>query len=207
MTLNFDELRDSISKNDVVHPPEIMDVAYKYPDRSVIPSYVQVGKLKIPSLFIICPASDIDYFKIKAPLPQPDIKYRFVEMSTCFVVEILLMFGRSKQMVLHLNPLNPAVRRFLNNCIQQGVVSFHYLCLERSILSSSFTDIDEEQIEWFKRNYKRAMELTVVQESVFIHTSEAIASRLKPSEKCYIFIEPKQAIYKKLLDMSRRRRK
>lgn len=187
MSLSFEGLRKNINDSGIVYPLEIMDNANRYPERTVLPSSVRVDKLMIPGIFFICPEVDIDYFKIKLPLFKPDIKYRFIELNLLSVVEIILRFKHNRQLVLHLNPATKIVKYFLRDCIKQGIISFHFICGSRNILASSFTDFDEEQIEWLKRNYKRSMEMETKPDSIFSFASEALSQQFNNNQKYYKF--------------------
>jgi hypothetical protein len=192
MSLSFEELRKNINDSGVVYPLEIMDHANRYHKRTVIPFPVRVENLMIPGIFIICPETDIDYFKIKIPLPEPDIKYRFMELNIHSVIEIILRFKHNRQLVLHLNPTALIVKHFLRDCIQQGIISFHFICVTRNILGSSFTDFDEEQMEWFSRNYKRSMKLEDKPDTVFYTASEALAQQFINNQRYYKFSKVKR---------------
>jgi hypothetical protein len=191
MPLSFEELSEKVKNGSIIYPLEIMDIADRYPDRTIIPGSVRVAKHMIPGIFIICPEVDINYFKIRLSLPEPDIKYRFIELNVLSVIEILLRFQHNRQLVLHLNPATKVVKHFLSNCIKQGIISFHFICGTKGILASSFTDFDEEQMEWLKRNYKRSMGMETKPDSIFSFASESLAKQFKSNQKYYKFSKVK----------------
>ena len=191
MSLSFEELSEKVKNSGVVYPLEIMDKADRYHNRTVIPSSARVERHVIPGIFFISPATDLDYFKIKIPFPEPDIKYRFIELNIHSVIEIILRFKHNRQLVLHLNPTTLVVKHFLRDCIKQGIISFHFVCGTRNILGSSFTEIDDEQMEWFKRNYKRSTVMETKPDSIFSFASEALAQKFKNNQRYYKFSKVK----------------
>lgn len=188
----FGELRRKINNSGVTYPRDLMENINKYPDRTVLPSPVMVGDILVPGIFFVCPESDIDYFKIKSSHPEPDIKYRYLTMEHLSVIEIILRFANDRQLVLHLNPSASSVKQFLSNCITSEIISFHFICMTRNILASSFTDIDDEQREWLERNYKRSVSLSKLPDSVFSLASEGLAAAFKDNQKYYKFCGKKR---------------
>jgi len=201
MSLNFEELAIKLKNCGVVHPSKLISNSYKYPVRTVVPSSVRVDKETIAAIFIMCPKTDMDYFQIKIPVPQPDLKFRFLEMNTCPVIEIMLRFDKNRQLVMHLNPSATCVKKLLDGCIKTGVISFNYLCSENKMLASSFTGLDEEQIEWIIRTYHRSLNIETTPDSVFDLTSESIALKFKPNHKYYKFFESKTSSFTRLLEL------
>jgi hypothetical protein len=86
------ELKRKIDACGVDFPMELSGLAGDYPDRTVIPRPVRVGDETIAGLFLFCPEMDMDYFKIRIPPPEPDIKFRFLEYELFSVIEVLLLF-------------------------------------------------------------------------------------------------------------------
>jgi hypothetical protein len=58
-----------------------MDKADRNYKRTVIPGSVRVEKPVISGIIFISPETDLDYFKIKIPLPEPDTKSRFIKLN------------------------------------------------------------------------------------------------------------------------------
>ena len=113
---------------------ELSGKAGDCPDRTVIPCPVRVGDETIAGLFLFCPEEDMDYFKIRIPPPEPDIKFRFLEYELFSVIEVLLLFKQDRQIVLHLNPSATSVKDFLGTCGKSGLLSFHYACAKSGVL-------------------------------------------------------------------------
>lgn len=187
MPLNFEELEEAIRKSGAVPGSALIKKAAGFPGRTVIPSIMKIQNLSVPDLFLVCPESDMDYFKIKAPMPQPYIKFRYLETVTAPVIEILLMFRWGKQLALHLNPSAPAVKEFLLGCFEQEAVSFTYFCPETGIIAYCFTGLDGEHLEWTKRNYDRSVCLPPVRDAAFSATSEALSMKFEAKQRYYRF--------------------
>lgn len=187
MALNFQELEEKLRKSDIAPGSALIKKAAKLPDRTVIPSTMMVEKLSIPVLFLVCPESDMRYFKIRAPMPQPIFKFRFLQTVAASVIEIILMFRWGKQLVLHLNPTASAVKEFLRGCAEQEAVSFTYFCPATGIVAYSFTDLDGEHLEWAKRNYDRSASAPPVRDGIFAVTSESLAVQFTANQRYYRF--------------------
>jgi hypothetical protein len=172
----------------VLYPYELIDNIYQYPGRSVIVSSVKANDLIIPSLFFICPETDIEYFHIKIPPPEPNLKFRFLELENLSIIEIILRFGSDKDLTLHLNPVNKFVKHFLLNCIKVKALSFHFCNFDRKMLVSSFTDISDEELAWFERNYERSKKL-YFGTKLFSLSSEQLSINFTGNQRYYKFNE------------------
>lgn len=188
-TLSMAELSRKISAFGLDFPDELIGKAEDYPVRTVIPRPVRVGNATIAGLFLLCPKEDMDYFKIRIPPPEPDIKFRFLEYELFSVIEVLLLFKKDRQIVLHLNPSATSVKEFLGTCAKTGLLSFHYECATSGVLVSSFTDVDGEHLEWIKRNYLRSLQLKTTPERIFSIASTTIAERSKSNQRYYRFAD------------------
>ncbi len=186
MALNFQELEEKLRKSDVAPGSALIKKAARFPDRTVIPSTMMVEDLSIPVLFLVCPESDMKYFKIRDPMPQPFIKFRFLQTVAASVIEIVLMFRWGKQLVLHLNPTASAVKKFLRGCAEQEAISFTYFCPASGIVAYSVTDLDGEHLEWAKRNYDRSANALPVRDAIFAMTSE-LAAQFEANQRYYRF--------------------
>lgn len=183
------ELKRKIDAGGVDFPMELAGKAGDYPDRVVIPRPVRVGDGTIAGLILSCPEEDMDYFKIRIPPPEPNIKFRFLEYELFSIIEVLLLFGRGRQIVLHLNPSATSVKDFLGTCGRTGLLSFHYLCATSGALASSFTEVDGEHLEWIKRNHRRSLQLKATPERIFSIASTAIAEGFKGNQRFYRFAD------------------
>jgi hypothetical protein len=185
--LTMAELKRKIDASGVNFPVELAGNAGDYPDRTVIPRPVRVGDETIAGLFLFCPEEDMDYFKIRIPPPEPDIKFRFLEYELFSVIEVLLLFKQGRQIVLHLNPSATPVKDFLGVCGKTGILSFHYVCAISGTLVSSFTDVDGEHLEWIKRNHLRSLQLKTTPDRIFSIASTTIAEGFKSNQRYYRF--------------------
>jgi len=183
------ELKRKIDSSGVDFPMELSGKAWDYPDRTVIPRPVRVGDETIAGLFLFCPEEDMDYFTIRIPPPEPDIKFRFLEYELFSVIEVLLLFEHDRQIVLHLNPSATSVKDFLGTCGKTGLLSFHYVCATSGALVSSFTDVDGEHLEWITRNHLRSLQLKTIPVRIFSVASTTIAERFKSNQRYYQFAD------------------
>jgi len=203
MSLSMAELKRKIDSSGVDFPMELSGKAWDYPDRTVIPRPVRVGDETIAGLFLFCPEEDMDYFKIRIPPPEPDIKFRFLEYELFSVIEVLLLFQRGRQIVLHLNPSATSVKDFLGTCGKTGLLSFHYVCATSGALVSSFTDVDGEHLEWITRNHRRSLQLKTIPEQIFSVASTTIAERFKSTQRYYRFADGVRRQRKKKISVAK----
>jgi len=189
MVLPMAELKRKIDASGIDFHMELSGKAGDYPDRTVIPHLVRVGDETIAGLFLFCPEEDMDYFKVRIPPPEPDIKFRFLEYELFSVIEVLLLFKQDRQIVLHLNPSATSVKDFLGTCGKTGLLSFHYVCATSGALVSSFTDMDGEHLEWIKRNHLRSLQLKTTPERIFSIASTTIAEGFKSNQRYYRFAD------------------
>ena len=187
MPLDFQELEEKIKRPGTPPGGALIKKAGKCPDRTVFPDIMKIEKLSVPTLFLVCPESDMDYFKIKVPMPPQMFRFRFLQTVAAYVIEIPLEFRWGKQLILHLNPTASSVKKFLQGCIEQEAICFTYYCPETGIVAYSFTGLDEEHIEWAKRNYDRSVSMSPGIEAVYTHTSEALAMQFKSNQRYYRF--------------------
>ncbi len=183
------ELKRKIDASGVDIPMEFVGKAGSYPDRTVAPCPVRVGVETIAGLFLFCPEEDMDYFKIRIPPPEPDIKFRFLEYELFSIIEVLLLFKQDRQIVLHLNPSATTVKDFLGICSKTGLLSFHYVCATSGTQVSSFTDLEGEHLEWIKRNHLRSLQLKTTPGQIFSIASTAIAEGFKSNQRYYRFAD------------------
>ncbi len=179
---------DANEKLKVLYPFLVIDTIDQYPVRSVIVSSVKANEISVPSIFFVCPATDLDYFHIKIPPPEPNIKFRYLLFEGFDIIEMILRFGKKRDLIFHLNPSNRLVKHFLLSCIKVKALSFHFHCLERKMMVSSFTDLADEELEWLKRNYERSRELKFSAE-LFSMSSEQLSREFKRSVRFYRFNE------------------
>jgi hypothetical protein len=187
---NLDEILHLAAKEKLtfLYPFRLIDTINQYPTRSVIVSSVKAKELFIPSIFFICPETDMDHFLIKIPSPAPQLKYRFLTLEHLSVIEIILRFRKKRDLILHLNPSNKIVQQFLLGCIIGNALSFHFYCLERKMLTSAITSFDDEELAWLKRSYDLSLELSFGAR-IFAISSQQLSNKFKDNERYYRFNE------------------
>jgi len=139
----------------------------------------------------------MDYFKIRVPPPEPNIKFRFLEYELFSIIEVLWLFKQGRQIVLHLNPSAASVKNFLGTCGKTGLLSFHYVCAASGVLVSSFTDVDGEHLEWITKNHLRSLQLKTIPGRIFSIASATVAEGFKNNQRYYRFAGEKPRQRKK----------
>lgn len=172
----------------VLHPFSLIEVLPKCPDRSVLAGSVKANNSFIPSIYFICPEQDIDYFGIKVTPPEPNLKFRYLQFENLSIIEIILRFNKKRDLILHLNPANELVRHFLLSCTAVNTLSFQFHCIEKKKLVGAFTNLDNQEIDWLKRNYSRSLTENF-KTDLFAMTSKQLSHEVKSNERHYRFNE------------------
>lgn len=147
---------------EIIHPLKAIEIAESIPTGLVFPFTCEINNHAIPTLMIICDSTDIDFFGISYPPPQPLTKYRMLDLGkTDFMIEIVLFFENRKVLRLQLNPLNKIVKEYLATAIRTEIVGIQFILRDTGQKINSFTDLNKEQVEWFTRNLKLAKALKV----------------------------------------------
>ncbi|MCA1759052.1 MAG: hypothetical protein LC658_04710, partial [Bacteroidales bacterium] len=78
-----------------------------------------------------------------------------------FVVEIWMQFNKNpeKYLKMHLNPHDKYVQRLLKLGSKTNMISFHFYDTDSQLLSSAITNFNDEERDWFDRNYKLSTNL------------------------------------------------
>ena len=150
-------------KIDISYPHELIKNRNKFPQQHVMPCSVLVENEEIGGIFIVCPSEDIKYFKIiSSSPPAPPLKFRMMDYKKrIFVVEIWMQFNQNpeKYLKMHLNPHDKNVQRLLKLGAKTNMISFHFYDTGSKLLSSAITIFNEEETDWFDRNYKLSTNL------------------------------------------------
>lgn len=95
------------------------------------------------------------------PAPYP-LKFRMLDYKKrIFVVEIWMQFNQNpeKNLKMHLNPHDKYVQRLLKLDAKTNMISFHFYDTGSQLLSSAITSFNDEETDWFDRNYKLSTNL------------------------------------------------
>ncbi len=141
---------------------------------TVSPCSVKFNDSEIGGLFINCPLRDIKYFGIKINKPlSPFLKFRMIDVrKQYYLIEVLMIFDdeKNKTLKLHLNPHDLNVQKFLKIVTLKQVISFHLNINETHKILSGITTLDDEEKNWFVRNY-------------------ILSSTLEPNTRNYLIVE------------------
>ena len=143
---------------------KLIDSRKTFNAREVAPCSVLFNEKIIPSLFIACSNEDSKYFGLEpsANPPSPSFKFRMLNLKKqVYAIEIWLLFGEfdEKPLKLHLNPSEQATQKFLKLCQKHRMIGFHFYNVGTGLLTSAFTDLGQEEHDWFVRNYKVSKKL------------------------------------------------
>lgn len=159
--MNIEEIKDFFSKKpEIIYPAAVIESAKMIPPQKVFPITSSINGHIIPGLFIICNSTIQNYFNIGFPPPRPNLNFRMMDLDQrSFAIEVLLHFENATIMRLHLNPFNKLTKHYLKTALKKKIISFHFYNQENHELIDSITNLDEEEIQWFERNFRIARKL------------------------------------------------
>jgi len=148
---------------DISYPFELIENRNSYKPNSAIPCSVLIDNKEVGGIFIVCLTQEIKHFNIipSAP-PEPPLKFRMLDYKKrIFVVEIWMQFSQNpeKYLKIHLNPHDKSVKKLLKLCSKTNMISFHFYDTDTHLLSTATTNFNNEETDWFDRNYKLSTKL------------------------------------------------
>jgi hypothetical protein len=148
-------------KIEVALPFHLYNSLRELPLNNVFPCSALFNENLIGGLLLTCSSTDLKFFNVnKTNLPQPNLKFRMINYEQrIFLIEIHLLFDSNRILKIHLNPVHQNVRMFLYLLIQTHLISFHFNNKQSNLIASSYVDLDIEELEWVKRNYKLISEI------------------------------------------------
>jgi len=140
----------------VAFPYGLFNSLKDLPKNNVFPCSALFDDKLIGGLFLTCISSDLKFFDIVPPnTPQPDFKFRMLNYNQeIYMVEFQLIFNPNKILKLQLDPGHINVKLLFELLIDKKYISFHFYNHPTSFLSSTYTDLDDEHIDWLNRNLK-----------------------------------------------------
>ena len=176
----------------------LIDNSKNIPVNNVLPCSVLVNNIELGGIFITCSSRDMKYFNITPlSLPEPFLKFRMLDIDKeLFVIEIWLIFENDSEKILkmHLNPNDSNVKKLLRFVVETGVISFHFYNKSTQLLLAGITVLDNEQIEWFDRNYKLSTNMTSDQIE-YAMLSEHLAKDISKIDRFYTYFAHHNADY------------
>jgi hypothetical protein len=184
------------NKIDISYPLELIEKRDSFPQNHAIPCSVLVDNKEIGGIFIVCPSQEIKYFKIlPSPPPEPPLKFRMLDYKQrIFVVEIWMQFSRNpeKYLKIHLNPHDKSVNKLLKLGLKTNMISFHFYDTDTHLLSSAITSFNDEETEWFDRNYKLSTKLISDQRGYKILT-ENLCNEVSSTDRIFKYYNQKKS--------------
>ena len=171
------------------YPYDLIENLPRFPSQHAIPCSVLYNNDPKGGIAIICPSSDLKFFGIN-PLnqPEPYLRFRMLNIDQkAFAIEIHLGFDHDIILKIHLNPAVPQTIEFLKLCSETKTISFHYYNRSKKIFASSITGLDDEHVEWFKRNYELAKKLSPANN--YLSVCKALFLEMKRGQRLYHHFE------------------
>ncbi|MBM2814325.1 MAG: hypothetical protein HW421_1087 [Ignavibacteria bacterium] len=111
-----------------------------------------------------------------------------------FVVEIWLLFGRNtcKTLKIHLNPYDSNVRKLFKMFTKTKIISFVFYNIDTHLLASAITNLNDEEFDWFNRNYKLIAKL-IPEPRGYSILSENISKDISKTERFYKYFVCKKS--------------
>jgi len=122
----------------------------------VVPCSVLIFEETIGGLMLSCKNKDLKYIGLVPPnAPTPALKFRMLNIDNkTHAIEIHLIFDRHEIIKMHLNPVAQTTIAFFKLAVDTKKISFHFHNTQTKALSSCMTSLEEEDFQWFKRNYE-----------------------------------------------------
>jgi len=182
-------------KIEIVYPSDLIDNMENIPSKHVCPCSVLLDNKEIGGIFISCPSQDIEYFQIlPSSPPQPHIKYRMFDFEKqIFVIEIWMQFNQNPERFLkmHLNPHDPKVKKLLKLAAKSKMISFLFYNPDTEQLSTAITGINDDETDWFVRNYKLSAKLKSAQKYYLI-LAEKVSEKILNPDRIYNYFPHKK---------------
>ncbi len=171
------------------YPYELMEICTKFPSQHAIPCSVLYNNNPKGGIFLLCPTSDMKFFNINpSNNPEPKLRFRMLNIDQkAFAIEIHLVFDNERILKIHLNPAVIQTQEFLKLCIKTKMISFHYYNNAKNFFASAITGLDDEHVEWFKRNYELSKKISPSND--YLSGCTALFFEMKPSQRLYHYYE------------------
>ena len=171
------------------YPYDLMDNLPNFPVQHAIPCSVLYNDDPKGGILLLCPSSDLKFFGIKPTNhPEPYLRFRMLNiLQKAFAIEIHLGFDHDRILKIHLNPAVPQTIEFLKLCSETKMVSFHFYNWSKSFFASSITGLDDEHVEWFKRNYELVKNLSPAND--YLEVCRELFHEVKSNQRLYHYFE------------------
>ena len=145
-----------VNKIEVSYPYGLYNSLKKLPVNNVFPCSTLFNDKLIGGLLFTCSTNDLSFFNIESSnLPQPNLKFRMLNIEQkSFLIEFHLLFDNNKTLKLYLDPIHLNVKLLFKILIEKRFIAFHFYNKQTNLIISSYTNLDEEEMEWLIRNEK-----------------------------------------------------
>ena len=113
----------------------------------------------IPGVFLFC---DNHYLakagiRMKESTVPPEYKVRMLKMGSnpnqlIYLFEIELIYKNGFSTRIHFNPREKSFRDFCSLGVRSKMISIHYFPIHSTLMSSVHLELDDDNLEWFRRN-------------------------------------------------------
>lgn len=174
-------------KIEVAYPFGLYDSLRGLPINNVFPCSALFDGNIIGGLLLTCSSTDLKFFNVKKTSPpQPNLKFRMINYEQrIFLIELHLVFDSNKTLKLHLNPVHQNVRIFLNLLIEKQMISVHFYNKKSDLIASSYTTLDNEEMEWVIRNSKLISKIGSNKD--YLQLAYSMSDRIEKNERLFKF--------------------
>ena len=178
-------------KIEVAYPFDLYNSLRGLPINNVFPCSALFNENIIGGLLLTCSSTDLKFFNVKKTnLPQPDLKFRMINSEQrIFLIEFYLLFDSNRILKIHLNPVHQNVRMFLNLLIEKQMISFHFYNKQSDLIASSYTNLDNEEMEWVTRNSKLISEIESNKD--YLQLAYYMSDKIENNERLFKFNDSK----------------
>ncbi|MFH1160745.1 MAG: hypothetical protein V1733_07340 [bacterium] len=175
-----------------LYPVDLVKNLGVFPLQHALPCSILFGDDPKAGILLICSNSDLKHFGINPRQnPEPFLKFRMLNIDKkAYAIEIHLLFDNANLLKIHLNPSTRSTIEFLQLGMKKRMISFHYFNPKTRFFASSITNLDEEEIPWFKRNFKLATKLPKTNNYMSVCTQ--LIFEVTPTQRLFHFYDAKK---------------
>lgn len=176
-------------KTKFCYPYDLVKNLPNFPLQHVIPCSVLYYNHPKGGLLLTCPSADLKFFKVNLSTnPEPYLRFRMLNIDQkAYAIEIHLVFDNERILKIHLNPAVAPTQEFLKLCLKTKMISFHYNNMSKNFFASSIMELDDDHIEWFKRNYGLAKRLSKTND--YLMVCRELFHEMKSDQRLYHYFE------------------
>ena len=151
----------------------------------------------IPGVFLFCDNHFLAKagINMKASSAAPDYRLKMLKSGSnpnlqVYLFEIELIYKNCFSTRIHFNPREKSFRDLCSLGIHSKMISIHYCPIDSTLMSSVHLELDDENVEWFRRNLVVSKQIKF--NSAFLAISDYIKKEFPNS---HYFVQTKKPVF------------